>query len=84
MKIRVKQAYACRDVSHPAGAVIEVTESEGAFLLRDAPGSFELFKPEVKEVAAPPVDKAVKSPPKSKAPVRRRTRRKKSNDNEDD
>jgi hypothetical protein len=76
MKLRVLQAYTCREVSYPAGATIEVTPADAAYLMADAPGSFELFTPEAKEMAEPPQDKAVKAPSESKAPVRRRARSK--------
>jgi len=48
------------------GSVFEVTEDERTFLMNDAPGCFEDYAPEVKEVKEPAEDKAVKSPPRSK------------------
>lgn len=47
-----------------AGDVLEVSEAEAAFLLRDAPGLFELVEPdpepETAALDAPPADKMIK------------------------
>ena len=49
------------------GDVFEVTQEERRYLMNDAPGVFEDYAPEVKEIEEPAEDKAVKSPPSSKA-----------------
>ena len=66
VKLNVVQPYRNREVSYPAGQVIEVSTELAAWLMADAPGCFE---PEVKPkaVEAPPVNKkAVELPPVDK------------------
>jgi len=67
MKLKVVRRYASAQAVYEAGAVIDVDEDFGAWLQRDAPECFEPFAPEVKEVAAPPKDKAVRRAPRTKA-----------------
>jgi hypothetical protein len=58
MKLRVLQDYCCRSVVYRAGRVIVVSDEEGAWLLNDAPGCFELDEPKQrKAVKKPPADK---------------------------
>ena len=61
MKLRVLADYVERDVRYRAGTEIEVPDGEGEHLLRDSPGSFELWEPEK------PQRKARKRPDKNKA-----------------
>lgn len=65
MKLYVVESYRNRNTEYPKGSVIEVSEEEGKFLLRDAPGCFSKRPPkpepepeaEKKELDAPPADK---------------------------
>lgn len=41
MKLRVVSDYANREVVYTAGRVIDVTETEAAWLMADSPGTFE-------------------------------------------
>lgn len=61
--LKVVKSYTCRDlVFVPGENPIEVNESLAEFLLRDAPGSFEVFKPkaEARVIEAPPADKMIR------------------------
>lgn len=73
MKLKVvsKHEYRSREKVYKPGHVFEVSEEEGQFLMRDAPGCFEDLgakatapkakgKAKGKAVEAPPADKAVK------------------------
>jgi hypothetical protein len=65
VKLLVKAHYRSRDVILAAGSQIEVPQDEAEFLLRDAPGCFEVVgaAPPVEEEKAPdepPVDKMVR------------------------
>jgi hypothetical protein len=59
---------------YQAEDVFEASPELWLFLQSDSPGTFERVEEKAKEVAAPPVDKAVKSPPRSKATRRRRSK----------
>lgn len=69
MKIRVLNHYRSRNIEYAVGQTIEVSESEGEHLLRDAPGCFKVLwgrveqqepqEPEEKELENPPVDKVI-------------------------
>ena len=72
MKLKCVSRYQSRDVLHELGAIIEVSPEERHFLKTDAPGCFEDYV-EVKEIPSPPMDKAIKAPPRSKR-VRRTTK----------
>ncbi len=50
-----------RGLAFDAGTVFEADEALAAYLLADAPGTFEPA-PEAKQVAGPPRDKAIKAP----------------------
>lgn len=41
MKLRCLESYVSKHGNHQKGAVVEVPESIGAWLLRDSPGSWE-------------------------------------------
>ena len=61
MRLFVVADYACREVHHPKGAVLEVPGDVAAWLMADAPGCFSLTPPvEEKEIAAPPADKMLR------------------------
>ena len=55
-----------RGLAYEAGTVFEVDPALLAFLLADAPGTFEHVVLPVKAVQAPPRDKAIKTPQASK------------------
>ncbi len=55
-----------RNLAFDAGTVFEADEATAAFLLADAPGTFERVVL-AKQVSAPPADKAVKAPERSKS-----------------
>jgi hypothetical protein len=78
MKLRCKRPYANREMVYRAGDVFEASPGLWLFLQSDSPGTFELVE-EVKEVAEPPQDKAVKRPARSKATRRRRSKTDESN-----
>ena len=46
MKLKVVSTYIAGNVNYPAGVSIEVDAERGAFLLRDAPGCFEVVEAE--------------------------------------
>ena len=62
MILYVTADYISARINYKKGDVIEVAQAEGARLLADSPGCFSTEKPVVKEVKAPPKDKAVKKP----------------------
>ena len=77
MKLYCKSAYA----NAPAGlffdsaGVFEVNESQGAFLLRDAPDNFSRYEPSDYAAEAPLKDKALDDAPADKmlkAPIRKK------------
>ncbi len=65
VRLKCLSEYRNRDEHIPAGKVIDVDEAYAAWLMRDAPGSFEFYKPadvivSTKMVEEPPADKMVK------------------------
>lgn len=62
VKLRVTMNYVNRDLVYKAGQIIEVSEEQARYLMADAPEVFEIHK----EVTAPPKDKMIKSPARSK------------------
>lgn len=63
MKLRVKDQYRNATLVYRKNEIIEIDDELGAWLCRDAPLIFEV----VKQVADPPENKAVESPPVDKA-----------------
>jgi hypothetical protein len=67
MKLIVLSDYRNRRLFYAAGERIEVSDEDGAFLMRDAPGVFAVPEPEPEPepLAAapdePPADKAIKT-----------------------
>ena len=60
-KLKVVSEYRAGDVSYPLGEVITVEDDRADFLMRDAPGCFEVYaEPVAKEIKAAPADKMVK------------------------
>lgn len=57
VKLLVKKHYRSREIDYPEDKTIEVPENEAEFLLRDAPGCFEVV-----------IEKAVKAPEDKKEP----------------
>lgn len=68
VKLWVEKHYRSRDIDYPEGKTIEVPEDEAEFLLRDAPGCFEIVteKTAEKAVKAPEVNKMVEEPVEDK------------------
>ena len=58
MKLLLKSFYINRNVHYLEGMIIEVSEEEGEFLMRDAPGCFEVVGAE-KALRGPLADKMV-------------------------
>lgn len=54
MRLRVLGRYRAGDVAYEAGQVVDVKDGEGAFLLRDSPGSFEVEEDHPPTVAESP------------------------------
>lgn len=76
MKLRALRDYGSAKAVHRAGAVLEVSEEEGAWYMRDAPGVFEVIpepapeEPEdapESESAPEPDGKALSAPPQDRA-----------------
>jgi hypothetical protein len=44
MQLKVVSPYRAGQVFYPEGQIIHVTEAEAAFLMRDAPGCFEVYE----------------------------------------
>jgi hypothetical protein len=65
IRLQVVSTYRARQVAYQKGTIIEVTEDEAEFLLRDAPGCFEIA-PDIPRADEPPADE----PPAGKAPKR--------------
>ena len=71
VRLKALGRYRNRDVYYQPGTVIELPADQAAFVLRDAPGCFEVVQPPVvendepdaKALDAPPQDKMVKRPP---------------------
>ena len=63
MKLIVLSDYRNRRLFYAAGERIEVSDEDGAFLMRDAPGVFAVPEPEPLAAAPdePPADKAIKT-----------------------
>jgi len=60
MKLYVDKKYRNREVEYTAGKTIEVPEDEAEFLLKDAPGCFEVVEEKAeKAVKAPEVNKMI-------------------------
>lgn len=57
MRLKVKALYRCRDVRYEPGE-IDVPDDAAAWLLRDAPGTFEVVQDKAME--RPPADKMVR------------------------
>ena len=55
-----------RGIAYSVGETFDVDPALLAFLMADAPGCFEPAQPESKAINAPPADKAIKSPDKTK------------------
>jgi hypothetical protein len=70
MTLRCVSRYTntARALSFVPGQEFEVAPDLGAYLLADAPGCFEEvhLAPAGKDLTTPPVDKAVKAPPRRK------------------
>ena len=65
MKLTVISNYRNQHTEYLIGSVIDIDDTAGEFLMRDAPGCFEVVKPEVeepveKEIGSPPVDKMIR------------------------
>ena len=63
MRLEVLGNYAGHGVRYVAGTIITVPDEKGEFLLRDSPGSFEVYEEKEKKTKAvekPPRDKKVK------------------------
>ena len=72
MILYVIEDYANAKERYKKGDVIEVSPAKAAWLQNDSPSAFSETKPEVKEVKAPPKDKAVKrSTTRRKAPAKK-------------
>jgi hypothetical protein len=67
MILECVRRYANAREVYELGTVFETDDEHGAWLMRDDPLAFQV----VKEITAPPQDKAIKSPPRSKS-VRRK------------
>jgi hypothetical protein len=62
MQLRVLSDYRRQRVAYAAGEIIDVTEDEAAFLLRDAAGTFAVYvEPVAAAPAEPEADKAIKT-----------------------
>lgn len=73
MKLKVLSPYRSQHTEYLAGSVIEIDPVAGEFLMRDAPGCFEVFdknpiQPEVEtqEIETPPADKMIRRGGRSK------------------
>ena len=68
MRLRCVGRYVngARGLVYVVGDVFDATPEQAAFLLADAPDCFEPAEPESKAINAPPADKAIKSPDKTK------------------
>jgi len=65
----VLSSYASQLGHYTAGQIIEVTEGEALFLMNDAPGVFEIWKPATtkKALDKPATNKAIASAPLKKS-----------------
>lgn len=55
-----------RGLVYVVGDVFDADDALTAYLLADAPGCFEPAAPEGKAITAPPVDRAIKTPDRTK------------------
>jgi hypothetical protein len=68
VRLHVLADYRSREVAYVEGSTIEVLTTDADFLLRDAPGCFEIFKPEAPEAPQTPETPEEPEAPEGKAP----------------